>query len=319
MINSNQYKISKELMGIYVIRNLINKKVYIGSTVMSFRIRRNNHNTGLDRNCHKNQHLQAAYNKYGGNNFEFDILEVVTDKDTVLEREQFWLDNYPTELYNINKKATSINSIGFSEIKEVIDRRNISISKALRIRRDWYLKVKSKEITFEEVPKEFKRAVKNYLDYIPCNKGKFASDELKLKLRNAKLGKKQNPEAIAKRTKILIELRSKKVYVYKDEEYLGVYDYAFEIEKMSLNKGHILQEHVKSKFSGEFRRGTPYYVLQRINILYSANHSRKYKGLTFSYVPLHQEIDVEKQDNIGESLTANTEITSSITKGEEVS
>ena len=60
---------------IYKITNLINNKFYIGSTQGSFTKRRGEHLTELNGNYHKNKHLQASYNKYGKDNFLFEIIE----------------------------------------------------------------------------------------------------------------------------------------------------------------------------------------------------------------------------------------------------
>ena len=56
--------------GIYAIKNLINNKMYIGST-SDFKSRCRSHRTLLNRNKHFNKHLQNSVNKYGLSNFEF--------------------------------------------------------------------------------------------------------------------------------------------------------------------------------------------------------------------------------------------------------
>jgi group I intron endonuclease len=68
--NQNNTKIP----GIYEIINLVNNKKYIGQSV-DIRTRLNNHKSSLKNNKHHNRHLQAAYNKYGADNFRFNILE----------------------------------------------------------------------------------------------------------------------------------------------------------------------------------------------------------------------------------------------------
>lgn len=61
---------------IYQIRNLVNNKIYIGSTQKdnSFR-RRGEHFGELRNNNHCNKHLQASFNKTGEDNFVFEIIE----------------------------------------------------------------------------------------------------------------------------------------------------------------------------------------------------------------------------------------------------
>lgn len=78
--------------GIYVIRNLVNNKFYVGSTV-NLRQRFHQHFGSLSNGYHHNPHLQSAWNKYGESFFEFAVIEVVESKEQILVREQEWIDN----------------------------------------------------------------------------------------------------------------------------------------------------------------------------------------------------------------------------------
>ena len=90
---------------IYMIRNIINNKIYIGSA-KDFKTRMYKHKSQLRRNIHHSQHLQRAYNKYGKESFSFEIFEYVKDIDKLIEREQVWLDFFKPE-YNSYKIAYS--------------------------------------------------------------------------------------------------------------------------------------------------------------------------------------------------------------------
>lgn len=101
--------------GIYTIRNLINNKIYIGSSVNIYS-RWHHHKKTLNNKNHHSQHLQSAWNKYGKENFEFKIIEVVDRsigdfKQIIIDREQFYLDKFkPFDIengYNICKSAGS--------------------------------------------------------------------------------------------------------------------------------------------------------------------------------------------------------------------
>ena len=79
---------------VYRIKNKINEKVYIGSTLGKFSTRIYNHKNALKNNKHCNKHLQSSWNVYGCKIFEFDIIEKVMDKSILLEREQYWMNYY---------------------------------------------------------------------------------------------------------------------------------------------------------------------------------------------------------------------------------
>lgn len=91
--------------GIYKITNIITNQFYIGSAVILER-RRNTHFYSLIRNDHDNSKLQNAFNKYGEENFVFEILEEIEDKTKLIEREQYYLDTLKPH-YNICKIAGS--------------------------------------------------------------------------------------------------------------------------------------------------------------------------------------------------------------------
>ena len=106
-INESSLK-DLEKIGVYKITNLINSKVYVGSTRKSFVSRYSSHYEKLRTNNHKGyQHLQNAVNKYSIENFEFSILEIC-EKDKCIERETFWISDYNAcnreKGYNTNDK-----------------------------------------------------------------------------------------------------------------------------------------------------------------------------------------------------------------------
>jgi len=79
-------------VGIYKIENLINNKTYIGQS-RNIKQRIYTHRYELNNNKHKNQVLQRAWDKYGKDNFKFEIIEECEiDNLNVLERK--WIVYY---------------------------------------------------------------------------------------------------------------------------------------------------------------------------------------------------------------------------------
>lgn len=80
-----------ELSGVYIITNKLNGKFYVGSGGSIFS-RWFNHTCHLKNGTHVNSKLQLAYDKYGLENFKFEILELHEPFGLNI-REQFYLDS----------------------------------------------------------------------------------------------------------------------------------------------------------------------------------------------------------------------------------
>lgn len=77
---------SKKVCAIYQIKNLINNKIYIGSSV-DVVDRWREHKRSLKKSSHHSTHLQRSWNKYGEKNFEFSLIEIVDNQQQLLEKE----------------------------------------------------------------------------------------------------------------------------------------------------------------------------------------------------------------------------------------
>lgn len=95
--------------GIYKILCLGNNKIYIGSACgfkskpikkNGFYRRWNEHIRDLKLNKHKNKHLQNAWNKYGKENFKFEIIEFC-DHTEALKKEEYYINFFKTTDHNI--------------------------------------------------------------------------------------------------------------------------------------------------------------------------------------------------------------------------
>lgn len=80
--------------GVYRILNICNGKMYIGSTVDSFKTRFRTHINKMRTNKHPNTHLQGAYNKYGEENFEFSILYFGESLNDIRDKEQEYINTF---------------------------------------------------------------------------------------------------------------------------------------------------------------------------------------------------------------------------------
>lgn len=77
---------------IYRIKNLINNKVYIGSsTDVETRWRHHKHASFNENDHHYNYPLMKAFRKYGIDNFLFEIVETVDTIEEMIKRENAWI------------------------------------------------------------------------------------------------------------------------------------------------------------------------------------------------------------------------------------
>ena len=160
--------------GIYLILNEITGQVYVGSTVR-FSKRYNQHKRLLATKTHHNERLQYSFNKYGVENFAFEIVEVVEDISGLLQAEQNHIDWYSAiqDSFNLSKIAGKVE-----HTKEV--RRKISLAH------------KGKIVSAETRQKMSDAAIGKVLSESTRNKirdhfkGRVFSEEHKQKIRKAK-------------------------------------------------------------------------------------------------------------------------------------
>jgi len=114
----------KDEPAVYVLLNIIENKVYVGST-KNIRIRRNAHKSRLQRGVHGNYKLIEAYNKYGWGSFvcgvlKYDVLEEVR------KLEQYYLELFDAKNcgYNISCYVDSANDLDIRKKISISNRRN---------------------------------------------------------------------------------------------------------------------------------------------------------------------------------------------------
>lgn len=158
-----------DISGIYAIVNTVNGKAYVGS---SNRINRRvaAHRRRLNLSNHFNPHLQRAWNLYGEDVFEFEVLELVSVKE-LRRREYFWIQKMKacnsSFGYNIQP-----NPADYSEVSEET-RRKIGDANRGRV----------SPLRGKKHSKEHRQ--KNSLSH----KGKTHSEESKRKMSESRKGK----------------------------------------------------------------------------------------------------------------------------------
>lgn len=116
----------KKITGIYKITNSVNGKLYIGSAI-SIKSRFTCHKRLLQNNKHFNNHLQTSWNKYGEENFKFEILEIITS-DLLQEKEEYYIKffNSSNRFFGYNKRINCATNLGIKHSEET--KKKLSIS-----------------------------------------------------------------------------------------------------------------------------------------------------------------------------------------------
>ena len=167
--------------GIYAILNLVNGKVYIGSSI-NVNGRLAVHRIALARGKHGNSHLQGAWNKHGPGAFSFEVLKECPE-DELLEQEQFHMDI----LDSMNPRM-GYNSRGAERWGELSDESRAKMSAAH--------KGNHNALGYKHML-ETRTRISNALKAHPSLLGRTVSAESKAKMSAAHTGKKFSPEARA--------------------------------------------------------------------------------------------------------------------------
>lgn len=114
--------------GIYLITCTGNKRRYVGSSNnIPYRWRK--HKEKLASGKHWNQFLQRSWNKYGGETFEFAVLEEAEDVTQLHIREQYWIDTLHPE-FNLSPYANRPTTEGLTYSEETRQRMSMGIRKS---------------------------------------------------------------------------------------------------------------------------------------------------------------------------------------------
>ena len=98
---------------VYQIRNILNNKSYIGSTII-FKKRILSHYALLQNNSHHSIKLQRSWNKYGEKFFLFSIIEENIDNNDLINREQFYINLFNSSINGFNILPNAGSTLGNS-------------------------------------------------------------------------------------------------------------------------------------------------------------------------------------------------------------
>ena len=128
------FKLKDEICNIncvYMIKNVVNGKVYIGSTV-TLKKRIKEHYGLLTTKKHHSVKLQRSWDKHGENNFIISVIEDNIITDEILLKEQYYIDFYLSYKngYNILPIAGTSKGYKWSENKK---KKYSELKKSLKI------------------------------------------------------------------------------------------------------------------------------------------------------------------------------------------
>ena len=275
--------------GIYSITNTTNGKMYIGSTWKSFGWRYKQHTTKLRQGKHHCSHMQRAWEKYGGNGFLFEILEIIKDRSLLLEKERFYIEKYNSYKNGYNENPNPNLSPMFNDSSRL---------KSSTTHKKLWDNLKS-SMTEEE----FKQYKQDYLEKRGFVKGKDAWNKgLKMSEEQTKNMKKPKVNGVSEAMK---EVHRRNSQLAKDRaDYVIVYD----ANNNWLNTfwcSSDLVEYSKSVYNDlpmKLRaNGTKFLDASKI-----ANHIKNgklYKGLYFKRAPKSRKLSYANGMNLWKAET----------------
>jgi len=182
------------ISGIYTIENLIDGKLYVGLAT-DFDDRWKVHKYQLRKKTHHSRHLQYAWNKYGEENFKFEIL-VECEEQYLYSEEHYWcmvLDVHNrTRGYNIDPTHPYGVVRMSEETKKAMSKSQMGHNPSIETRKKISVQNKGKT-------------------------GRKASDETRKKMSETRRGRKESPEALRRRRtaigKSVVMLDSNREYI----------------------------------------------------------------------------------------------------------
>lgn len=178
--------------GVYKITNKDNGLVYFGQAVQ-LATRAIQHEKALVKNKHSNYHLQASWNKYGPDVFEFEVIAVYPDRSERDAAEQALIDeHYGPGCYNI-MKTVAPSQTTWSHTPEETRAKNIAAHKGKKLSAETRAAISAAHKGKKREPHSAETRAKNSAS----NKGKKVSAETRAAISAAMKGKTRSSEHCA--------------------------------------------------------------------------------------------------------------------------
>jgi group I intron endonuclease len=172
--------------GIYKIENIIDGKIYVGSSVNIIN-RKQKHFWLLKKGVHDNCHLQNSYNKFGKESFIFETLENCNNED-LINKENYYIHKYKSNNSEFGYNLATVNEFRRNTFNNEV---KIKLSKHYLTKNGNFKKFVLTNIkTNEEFVFELLVDGANYLIENGFAKGK--SRNVRMKLSNSLRGVKVN-------------------------------------------------------------------------------------------------------------------------------
>lgn len=176
---------------IYIIKNKINNKIYIGQTVRNINKRIYEYKAAFKYDKFNNNYLGNAFKKYGWNNFEFSIIDTAQNIEELNRKEIEYIQQYKSnhKEFGYNIELGGKNAIPDTKTLERMSHSHIGVKQTS----NWINKRIALAGT-EEAKKYGKRKTEEEKRYLSKSspkywQGKKRSEETKLKISKTKIEK----------------------------------------------------------------------------------------------------------------------------------
>ena len=140
-LSPNKNKGDNYMTGIYKITNTVNNKIYIGQSIFIEK-RWAQHKSPYEQERYKDKPLYKAFQKYGLNNFIFEVIEECPP-EILNEREKYWISTLRTLCH---EKGYNVTSGGSSTANDNHPRHKLTKEDVIDIRTRYNNKERCKEV-----------------------------------------------------------------------------------------------------------------------------------------------------------------------------